>query len=83
MSKKQLSEADICDRIITPALLQDGWLKEHILREHWFTACLIIIRGRMVIQGRSRSGDPASHAPDISRYSMIGAHLEPVKPLLD
>lgn len=34
-SKSQLSEADICDRFITPALEQAGWtLEQHILREY-------------------------------------------------
>lgn len=57
MNKKDLSETDICDRFITPALHQAGWLKEHILREHSFTAGRIIVRGRMVTRGRARRAD--------------------------
>ena len=34
MPRHTLSETDICDRFITPALRQAGWLKERILREH-------------------------------------------------
>lgn len=37
MGKRALSETDICDRFITPALHQAGWLPERILREHSFT----------------------------------------------
>ena len=36
MSKRALSETDICDRFITPALHRAGWLREQILREHSF-----------------------------------------------
>ena len=57
MNKKALSESDICDRFITPALHQAGWLKEQILREHSFTAGRIIVRGRMVSRGRARRAD--------------------------
>ena len=57
MNKKALSETDICDRFITPALHQAGWLKEQILREHSFTAGRIIVRGRMVSRGRARRAD--------------------------
>ena len=37
MSKKDLSEADICDRYITPALYEAGWKKSQIRREYGFT----------------------------------------------
>jgi len=57
VNKKALSETDICDRFITPALHQAGWLKEQILREHSFTAGRIIVRGRMVTRGRARRAD--------------------------
>jgi type I restriction enzyme R subunit len=57
MNKRALSETDICDRFITPALRQAGWLKERILREHSFTDGRIIVRGRLVIRGRRRRAD--------------------------
>ena len=57
VNKKDLSETDICDRFITPALHQAGWLKDQILREHSFTAGRIIVRGRMVTRGRARRAD--------------------------
>jgi len=57
MNKRALSETDICDRFITPALRQAGWLKERILREHSFTDGRIIVRGRLVSRGRRRRAD--------------------------
>lgn len=57
MNKRSLSETDICDRFITPALRQAGWLKERILREHSFTDGRIIVRGRLVSRGRRRRAD--------------------------
>ena len=57
MHKRDLSETDICDRFITPALLQAGWLKERILREHSFTDGRIIVRGRLVSRGKRKRAD--------------------------
>ncbi len=57
MPRQRLSETDICDRFITPALLQAGWLREQILREHSFTAGGITVRGRLVARGKPRRAD--------------------------
>lgn len=57
MNKQALSETDICDRFITPALHQAGWLREQILREHSFTAGRITVRGRLVARGKPRRAD--------------------------
>jgi type I restriction enzyme R subunit len=57
MHKRSLSETDICDRFITPALRQAGWLPERILREHSFTDGRIIVRGRLVSRGKRRRAD--------------------------
>jgi type I restriction enzyme R subunit len=57
MHSHALSETDICDRFITPALRQAGWLKERILREHSFTDGRILVRGRLVSRGRRRRAD--------------------------
>ena len=51
MSKKDLSEADICDRYITPAIYEAGWKKSQIRREYSFTDGQMIVRGQMA--GRS------------------------------
>jgi type I restriction enzyme, R subunit len=57
VNKRALSETDICDRFITPALHQAGWLREQILREHAFTAGRITVRGRLVAKGKPRRAD--------------------------
>ncbi|MFM7266914.1 MAG: type I restriction endonuclease, partial [Cyanobium sp.] len=57
MSKRALSETDICDRFITPALHRAGWLPERILREHSFTDGRIVVRGRLVSRGRRKRAD--------------------------
>jgi type I restriction enzyme R subunit len=48
MSKQALGETDICDRFITPALLQAGWLREQALRERAFTGGRIKVQERLV-----------------------------------
>ena len=57
MNKKQLTETEICDRYITPALQQAGWAMERIRREYSFTDGRIIVRGRLVTRGKRRRAD--------------------------
>ena len=57
MNKRGLSETDICDRFITPALRQAGWLPERILREHSFPDGRIIVRSSLVSRGRRKRAD--------------------------
>ena len=53
--KSHLSETDICDRFITPALEQAGWtLEQHILREYTLRP------GRLVVRGQASHRDKAS-----------------------
>lgn len=53
--KSHLSETDICDRFITPALEQAGWtLEQHILREYTLRP------GRVVVRGQASHRDKAS-----------------------
>ncbi len=58
-SKAQLSENDICDRFITPALVQAGWTREqHILRP-----------GRVVVRSQAsmlRAGYVLFHKSNVS-----------------
>jgi type I site-specific restriction endonuclease len=55
VTKKSLSETDICDKIITPAVQQAGWdLHEQIFREYTLRP------GRVVVRGKSSSRDPKS-----------------------
>lgn len=48
MSKKQLSERDICTQFITPALQQAGWdIASQVREEFLLTKGRIIVRGRL------------------------------------
>ncbi|MGH8856513.1 MAG: EcoAI/FtnUII family type I restriction enzme subunit R [Polaromonas sp.] len=55
MNKNNLSETDICDKFITPALQQAGWdLHEQIYREYTLRP------GRIVVKGRTAGRDTRS-----------------------
>ena len=55
LPKSHLSETDICDRFITPAMVQAGWTREqHILREYTLRP------GRVVVRGQASHRDKAS-----------------------
>lgn len=44
--KSHLSETDICDQFITPALLRAGWtIQQHILREYTLRPGRVVVRG--------------------------------------
>lgn len=67
MSKKDLSEADICAKFITPEIIKAGW-DEHtqIQREVHFTKGQIHVRGKMVTRGKSKFADYVLfHKPNI------------------
>ncbi|PNW44468.1 UNVERIFIED_CONTAM: restriction endonuclease [Euhalothece sp. KZN 001] len=57
MDKRKLSETEICDRYITPALEQAGWQKAQIRREYTLTEGRIIVRGKLVARGRRKRAD--------------------------
>lgn len=58
MDKRALSEADICDRYITPAISQAGWDPHtQIRREYSFTAGQVIVRGKMAKRGKQKRAD--------------------------
>ena len=58
MTKKGLSEADICAKYITPCLIQSGWDEAtQIRREVTFTKGRIIVRGRLVTRGKAKRAD--------------------------
>lgn len=58
MNKRQLSEADICAKFITPAILAANW-DEHtqLRREVHFTKGQIHVRGKMTVRGKSNFAD--------------------------
>jgi len=58
MSKKDLSERDICTKFITPALTDSGWnLHTQIREEVTFTAGRIIVRGKLHSRGKAKRAD--------------------------
>jgi len=58
MSKKDLTERDICTKFITPAVKQAGWdVLSQIREEVSFTKGRIIVRGRLVTRGKAKRTD--------------------------
>lgn len=58
MSKKDLSERDICTKFITPALIKAGWdLQKQILEEVFFTDGKIYVRGKLTARGERKRAD--------------------------
>lgn len=58
MSKKSLSERDICTKFITPAILKAGWdLHTQIREELSFTKGRIIVRGKLHTRGQQKRAD--------------------------
>ena len=58
MSKKTLSESDICAKYITPAVIQAGSDElAQIRREVFFTKGRIIVRGKLVTRGKAKRAD--------------------------
>ena len=58
MSKKALSERDICSKYITPAILHAGWdLLTQIREEVSFTKGRIIVRGKLHTRGEQKRAD--------------------------
>lgn len=58
MNKKLLSEADIKEKFITPALIKSGW-DEHtqIIREYSITAGRIWVKGKLTARGKKLFAD--------------------------
>ena len=44
-NKRALSEADVCDRYVTPAVTRAGWAANQWRRKFGFTDGKIIVRG--------------------------------------
>ncbi|MBK9975007.1 MAG: DEAD/DEAH box helicase family protein [Planctomycetes bacterium] len=58
MDKNSLSEADICDQYITPAISRAGWdAHVQIRREYSFTAGQVIVRGKLAKRGKQKRAD--------------------------
>lgn len=58
VSKKDLSERDICTKHITPALTSAGWnLHSQIREEVGFTAGRIHVQGKIIRHGEQKRAD--------------------------
>lgn len=58
MSKKSLSERDICTKFITPAIQNAGWnIQTQVLEEVSFTDGKIYVRGKMTARGDRKRAD--------------------------
>lgn len=61
LDKKQLTEADIRTKFITPAILGPNGLKwnvmTQVLEERFFTKGRIIVRGKTVQRGEAKKAD--------------------------
>src|SRR5438132_2368496 len=58
VTKKDLSERDICTKFITPALRRAGWdVMSQIREEVSFTKGRIIVRGKLVTRGKAKRAD--------------------------
>jgi type I restriction enzyme R subunit len=58
MSKKNLSEQDICSKFILPAVTSAGWdLQEQIREQYTFTAGRIMVHGKTVKRGGKKRAD--------------------------
>lgn len=58
MSKKNLSERDICTQFITPAIQSAGWdFASQVREEVTFTAGRIIVRGKLHSRGTKKRAD--------------------------
>ena len=54
---KELSEEDIKNRYITPALEDRGWDREHMRMEYYFTAGRIMVQGKMKHRRQGKKAD--------------------------
>jgi type I restriction enzyme R subunit len=57
MSKRDLTETEICDRYITPAISRAGWDTLQIRREYTFTDGQVIVRGKIATRGERKRAD--------------------------
>ena len=58
MNKKDLTEADIRTKLITPALIASGWdLMTQLREEAYFTKGRVMVRGKTVACGEANKAD--------------------------
>jgi len=54
---KKLTEEDVKNRYITPAIERAGWTKEQVFMEYFFTNGQVIVRGNKVTRGKQKKAD--------------------------
>ena len=58
MNKKDLTEADIRTKFITPAIVASGWdLMTQLREEAYFTKGRVMVRGKTVARGEANKAD--------------------------
>jgi type I restriction enzyme R subunit len=58
LSKKDLSERDICTKYITPAIVNAGWdIQSQVREEVTFTDGKIYVRGKLTARGKKKRAD--------------------------
>lgn len=58
MNKAEMTEAEICQNFITPAIAKAGWDRQtQIRREYSFTNGRVIVRGKLAVRGKRRRAD--------------------------
>lgn len=58
MNKKALTESDVCDLYLTPALAKAGWDQAtQIRREVTFTAGQVKVKGKLAVRGKQKRAD--------------------------
>lgn len=68
-----LSESDICDRFIAPALRTAGWAEHQWRREYGFTDGKVIVRGNLIARGRRRRVDYLLFGPGNTPIAIVEA----------
>ena len=58
MNKPEMTEAEICQNFITPAINKAGWDKQPQIRRGFsFTADQVLIRGKLSVRGKQKLAD--------------------------
>ncbi|WP_193215123.1 EcoAI/FtnUII family type I restriction enzme subunit R [Luteolibacter marinus] len=66
MNKKDLKEADIRTKFITPAIQKAGWdIMTQVREEVYFTKGRIVVRGKLVARGKPKVADYLLYSGDI------------------
>ena len=76
MNKKDLTEADIRTKLITPAIVASGWdLMTQLREEAYFTKGRVMVRGKTVARGEANKADYLVRAPIVMRMACTAARV--------